>query len=191
MASGVHRSPRGPRRPCLRCHRHQLGQRGTVTRRLAGHSNVPDLSRASSAGGRSFDRPSNTQMEPTRPTICAILSPRRAAHLQRYTDKTESFFSLGFLPRWGFNEESGTFRGFGRKASGSFEHLVGFAAGRCRLRRAWSSGRRRAVGSTNVALRWCWARSGSEVTRGARLERLRSRCSRGRSIGVGLLRRTV
>ena len=29
----------------------------------------------------------NTQMEPTRLTVCAIMSPRRAAHLQRWADK--------------------------------------------------------------------------------------------------------
>ena len=29
------------------------------------------------------DRPANRQMEPTRLTVCAIMSPRRAAHLQR------------------------------------------------------------------------------------------------------------
>ncbi len=31
----------------------------------------------------SFDEPANRQMEPTRPTVCAILSLRRAAHLER------------------------------------------------------------------------------------------------------------
>ena len=34
-------------------------------------------------GDRLFERPSNTQMEPTRPTGCAIMALRRAAHLQR------------------------------------------------------------------------------------------------------------
>jgi hypothetical protein len=36
-------------------------------------------------------------MEPTRPTVCAIMSLRRAAHLARYTDTRESFFSPGFF----------------------------------------------------------------------------------------------
>jgi len=32
----------------------------------------------------SFEGPPNTQMEPTRPTVCAIMALRRAAHLQRW-----------------------------------------------------------------------------------------------------------
>ena len=39
---------------------------------------VPDW-----VGGNSDERPSNMQMEPTRPTGCAIMALRRAAHLQR------------------------------------------------------------------------------------------------------------
>ena len=35
---------------------------------------------------RSFQKPANRQMEPTLLTVCAILSPRRAAHLQRWAD---------------------------------------------------------------------------------------------------------
>jgi hypothetical protein len=31
----------------------------------------------------SADRPANTEMEPTRLTVCAILSPGRAAHFER------------------------------------------------------------------------------------------------------------
>ena len=43
--------------------------------------------RERSAPACSFDKPANMQMEPTRQTVCAILSPRLAAHLQRYTDR--------------------------------------------------------------------------------------------------------
>ena len=35
---------------------------------------------------RSFDGPANIEMEPTLFTVCAIMSPRRAAHFGRWTD---------------------------------------------------------------------------------------------------------
>jgi len=37
-------------------------------------------------------RQANLQMEPTRPIVYAILSPRRAAHLARYTDGAQVDF---------------------------------------------------------------------------------------------------
>ena len=40
-------------------------------------------SRAFGLSRASIEQPSNLQMEPTRPPVCAIMSPRRAAHLKR------------------------------------------------------------------------------------------------------------
>ena len=53
--------------------------------RASSHSRASELARPHSTG------PSNTQMEPTRPTVCAIMRPRRAAHLQRSADRYNHF----------------------------------------------------------------------------------------------------
>ena len=69
-----------------------------------------------------------------------VRSCHRGARLSayRYTDKTVSLFSPGFLAILGFNDASGHFRGFCRNASGSFAHLddsqqvvVGFVSRCC------------------------------------------------------------
>ena len=50
------------------------------------------------------------------------MSARRAAQLDRYTDRRTSFFSPGCFRPWGFDDALGRFRGFGRNTSNSFEH---------------------------------------------------------------------
>ena len=40
------------------------------------------------------EQPANHQMEPTRPTVYGEMSPRRAAHLKRYTDKRKTNLPL-------------------------------------------------------------------------------------------------
>ena len=57
---------------------------GETARRLTGCSHVLALAGVSAAD-RSVERPSNIEMEPTRFTVCAIMSPRRAAHFARWT----------------------------------------------------------------------------------------------------------
>ena len=59
---------------------------GVAQRRSAGCSRVVALSGARLDTAHLNGR-SNTQMEPSRLTICAIMAPRRAAHLQRWTDR--------------------------------------------------------------------------------------------------------
>src|SRR5437867_12499738 len=73
------------------------------------------------------------------------------------------------LTALGFNDASRRVRGFRLKTSGFFAHTEWFATGRCRLRRAWCSERRRAVASTKRAGRRGCAPSGPGVARGARL----------------------
>jgi hypothetical protein len=82
FGSGCHAVGSRRTAACLTCHRVGRRQRGTATRRFAGHSNVPALARVF-ADDRSFERPSNNGLEPSRPLSCAIMSPWRAAQTAR------------------------------------------------------------------------------------------------------------
>jgi hypothetical protein len=53
-----------------------------VTSTVNSDSNTADVF-AASRKSKHADLPANTQMEPTLPTVCAIMAPRRAAHLPR------------------------------------------------------------------------------------------------------------
>lgn len=148
---------------------HAIGGRAAV-----GFTGTLGVRASSSSATSSVDKLANLQMEPTRPTVCAIMSPRRAAHLARYTDRTESLFSQSFFARWGFNTRWGVFavsvgthrapsniRVVCRRAVSVSSSAVFRAAarGRCVER-----GRSRVLGSSGL---WCGARraplSGSEA----------------------------
>ena len=64
----VTRSVRRERPERFPCHGSGFATVGVTTRRLAGRSKVRALSNVV-VGDRSFERPSNTQMEPSRPTV--------------------------------------------------------------------------------------------------------------------------
>lgn len=91
FGSGSHSVSSRRAAACLTCHRFGLRQRDTATRRSAGHSNVPALARVL-ADDRLFERPSNTQMEPTRPTV--LCDP--------FTEPRGSFATLGAKNLAGF-----------------------------------------------------------------------------------------
>jgi len=146
----------------------------------------PELRSAAAAsrrGRRPNQRLERTGARPVHHGRASVGAGRSTAG--RYTDRTESFFSLGFVPHWGFNETSRRVRGFRLKASGSVEHPgglqpvgVGFVT-----RGLSSSGERRrrrtgpgaVLGSIELP-EWREARA---------FERVGSRCSRGRSAGAG------
>ena len=93
---------------------------------------------------------------------------RAAADAERYTDKKVSLFLQGFFATLGFNCASGYFRSFGVNASASLAHpddlrqvVAGFVG-------PVLFGQRRAVASTDWAVRGPWPRSGALVWREAR-----------------------
>jgi len=78
----VTRSVRGERPERFTCHGSGLLTVGVTTRRSAGHSGVVALSDVLVSRAHSNDRPTGKWSRRARRS-CAILSPRRAAHLQR------------------------------------------------------------------------------------------------------------
>ena len=76
-------APNGCRSPRARCRASPALASPRAARRV---NPAPWHSRASALAAAHSTGRSNTQMEPSRLPVCAILSPRRAAHLQRWTD---------------------------------------------------------------------------------------------------------
>ena len=100
-----------------------------VIRRVVSRSHAP------SATG-SFERRANSKMEPTRLPVRAIMSPRRAAHFERYTDgagRTSDRCHPGCCSSSVFIAASGCFV--------TFSHIA--AAGRTSRFRSWPRHRRR------------------------------------------------
>ena len=90
----VTRSVRGERPECFTSHGSGFRHRCVAPRRFAGDSNLVALVGVSSSRG-SFDGPSNTQMEPSRPMVlCDPVTAARGSFATLYGQKTKDFGSV-------------------------------------------------------------------------------------------------